>query len=174
MMDWQAIRDWAGSTEATLVLTGVLLALLVWNLWLTLRWRAFQRRWRNLLTGSEGNSLERLLYETLRRVSLMEETLKTHGNHLQRLQSQTDGCIQQVGVVRYDAFPDAGGQQSFAIALLNRAGDGIVLSGIHSRQEMRVYAKPIQRMRSTVGLSDEERLAIQQAMEQAQQTEARV
>ncbi len=174
MMDWQAIRDWASSAEATLVLTGVLIALLIWNLWLTLRWRAFQQRWRTLLTGSEGNSLERLLYETLRRVSLMEETLKTHGNHLHQLQSQTDRCIQQVGIVRYDAFSDTGGQQSFALALLNRAGDGIVLSGIHSRQEMRVYAKPVQQMRSTIGLSDEERLAIQQALEQASQMEARV
>jgi len=173
-MEWQAIRDWAGSVEANLLLALSVVALLIWNLWLTMRWRALQKRWRQLMTGSEGNSLEQLLYETLRRVSLMDETLKAHGNHLQQLQSQTDRCIQQVGILRYDAFPDSGGQQSFAIALLNRHGDGIVLSGIHSRQEMRVYAKPIQRMRSVIGLSDEEQLAIREAVARGSESEARV
>jgi hypothetical protein len=165
LMDWQAIRQWAGSPDATLWLLGAVAVLLIWNLWLTVRWRALQRRWRALMTGSESTSLERLLYETLRRVSLMDEMLKAHGNHLQQLQSQTDRCLQHVGIQRYDAFPDMGGQQSFAIALLNRHGDGIVLSGIHSRQEMRVYAKPLQAGRSTIGLSDEEQLAIREAME---------
>ncbi len=173
-MDWQAIRDWAGTAEASLLLAGAVVTLLGWNLWLTVRWRTLQKRWRALMTGSEGNSLERLLYETLRRVSLMEETLKAHGNHLQQLQSQTDRCIQHVGILRYDAFPDSGGQQSFAIALLDRHGDGIVLSGIHSRQEMRVYAKPIQNGRSIIGLSDEEQVAIQEATARRRQSEAQV
>ncbi|MEN3001297.1 MAG: DUF4446 family protein [Armatimonadota bacterium] len=173
-MDWQAIREWAGTTDANLLLLGAVAVLLGWNLWLTLRWRTLQKRWRELMTGSEGNSLERLLYETLRRVSLMDETLKAHGNHLQQLQSQTDRCIQQVGILRYDAFPDSGGQQSFAIALLNRHGDGIVLSGIHSRQEMRVYAKPIHKMRSSIGLSEEEQIAMREAFERSVGSEARV
>ena len=173
-MDWQAIRDWMGTVNANLLLTGAVAALLIWNLWLTLRWRTLQKRWRALMTGSEGNSLERLLYETLRRVSLMEELLKAHGNHLRQLQSQTDRCIQQVGILRYDAFPDSGGQQSFAIALLNRHGDGVVLSGIHSRQEMRVYAKPIQQMRSSIGLSDEEQLALREAVGRGSELEARM
>ena len=173
-MDWQAIRNWAGSADVNLLLVAAVVGLLIWNLWLTLRWHTLQKRWRQLMTGSEGNSLERLLYETLRRVSLMDETLKAHGNHLQQLQSQTDRCLQQVGILRYDAFPDSGGQQSFAIALLNRHGDGIVLSGIHSRQEMRVYAKPIQQMRSSIGLSDEEQLAIREAVVRGGEWEARM
>jgi hypothetical protein len=167
-MDWTSVRDWVQSAEASLVFGVALLILLVWNLWLTLRWRMLQKRWQALMTGSEGNSLERLLYETLRRVSLMDETLKAHGNHLQQLQSQTDRCLQWVGIRRYDAFPDIGGQQSFAVALLNRHGDGVVLSGIHSRQEMRVYAKPIRGMRSTIGLSEEEQLALREASERGE------
>ncbi|MFQ3611404.1 MAG: DUF4446 family protein, partial [Fimbriimonadales bacterium] len=103
------------------------------------------------------------LYETLRRVALLEETLKAHGNHLERLQSQTDHCLQRVGMVRYDAFPDIGGHQSFALAVMDEHGDGVVLSGIHSRQEMRVYAKPLQSHSSPIGLSEEEKQAIREA-----------
>lgn len=149
--------------EWTAILIGAVGLLLLWNLWLTVRWHKFQKRWRLLLTHSEGGSLEHTLYENLRRVAQLEEVLKAQGNHLQTLQSQTDRCVQQVGLLRYDAFPDIGGQQSFAVALLNEQGDGIVLSGIHSRQEMRVYAKPIQQFTSPIGLSEEEQRAIRTA-----------
>ncbi len=154
---------WASQAEAVWLLYALVVILLVWNLWQAWRWRAFQKRWRQLLTASDGGSLEHALYETLRRVAQLEEVVKAHGNHLQQLQSQTDGCLQAVGIVRYDAFPDIGGHQSFAVALLNRHGDGIVLSGIHSRQEMRVYAKPLQKGNSPIGLSTEEQQAIREA-----------
>ncbi|CUU37288.1 MAG: DUF4446 family protein [Armatimonadetes bacterium] len=149
--------------EWVMVLLGITGVLALWNLWLTWRWLKFQKRWRQLLTHSEGGSLEHALYETLRRVTQLEEILKAHGNHLQALQSQTDRCLQQVGVLRYDAFPDMGGQQSFAIALVDKHGDGVVLSGIHSRQEMRVYAKPIRGYTSSIGLSEEEQTALREA-----------
>ncbi len=162
-MDWQAIQDWAQQPQVALGLVVVVAVLLVWNLVQAWRWIKFIRRWRQLMTHSEGGSLEHTLYETLRRVALMEETLKAHGNHLEQLQSQTNQCLQRVGLVRYDAFPDMGGQQSFALAMLDEHGDGVVISGIHSRQEMRVYAKPIQKRASTIGLSDEEQQALREA-----------
>lgn len=161
-MDSQIV-EWATRAEAVWLLYALVAILTVWNLWLAWRWRAFQRRWRQLLSVPEGGSLEHALYETLRRVAQLEETTKAHGNHLQQLQSQTDGCLQKVGILRYDAFPDIGGHQSFAVALLNRHGDGLVLSGIHSRQEMRVYAKPLQGGSSPIGLSTEEQQAIREA-----------
>jgi len=162
-MDWQTLLDWAQHPQVVLGLVVVVAALLIANLVQAWRWSRFMRRWKQLMTHSEGGSLEHTLYETLRRVSLMEETLKAHGNHLEQLQSQTNQCLQRVGLVRYDAFPDMGGQQSFALAVLNEHGDGVVLSGIHSRQEMRVYAKPIQKRTSTIGLSDEEQQALRAA-----------
>ncbi|MCS6918364.1 MAG: DUF4446 family protein [Fimbriimonadales bacterium] len=162
-MDWQALLNWAQQPQVALGLVAAVLILLIWNLAQAWRWGKFMRRWKQLMAHSEGGSLEHTLYETLRRVSLMEETLKAHGNHLEQLQSQTNQCLQRVGLVRYDAFPDMGGQQSFALAVLNEQGDGVVLSGIHSRQEMRVYAKPIQKRASTIGLSDEEQQALREA-----------
>lgn len=162
-MSGQTIVEWAQQPQTTVGLVVVVAVLMLWNLVQAWRWGAFMRRWKQLMQHSEGGSLEHTLYETLRRVSLMEETLKAHGNHLEQLQSQTNRCLQRVGLTRYDAFPDMGGQQSFALAVLNEQGDGIVLSGIHSRHEMRVYAKPIQRHTSSIGLSDEEQYALREA-----------
>jgi len=42
-----------------------------------------------------------------------------------KLESSLPTCLQRVNVVRYDAFDDVGGEQSFAVALLDAKGDGI-------------------------------------------------
>lgn len=163
-MDWQNVSQWMNKPEYILGLSIAVILLLLGNLMLLWRWKQFNRRWQLLMRGTEGQSLETILHENLRRLAQMDETLKAHGNHLQRLQSQTDGCLQQMGLIRFDAFDDVGGQQSFSLALMNTARDGVVLSGIHSRNDIRVYAKSLNQGQSGVDLSDEEKQAIRQAI----------
>ena len=52
-------------------------------------------------------------------------------------------AFQRVGLVRYNPFEETGGNQSFALALLDADGDGWVLSSLHARTGTRVYAKAI-------------------------------
>jgi hypothetical protein len=73
-------------------------------------------------------------------------------------------AFQRVGLVRYNPFEETGGNQSFALALLDLAGDGWVLSSLHARTGTRVYAKAIKSGRGDVGLSAEETAAIHAAM----------
>jgi len=73
-------------------------------------------------------------------------------------------AFQRVGLVRYNPFEETGGNQSFALALLDSAGDGWVLSSLHARSGTRVYAKAVKAGRADTALSDEETAAIQQAM----------
>ena len=72
--------------------------------------------------------------------------------------------IRHVAVVRYDAFPDMGGRMSFSAALLDEAGDGLVLSAINGRSETRSYAKSVTAGVSEQPLSPEETRAIEAAM----------
>ena len=82
-------------------------------------------------------------------------------------------AIRNVAVVRYDAFSDIGGQLSFSAALLDDAGDGIVLTVINGRNETRTYAKDIRDGTSVHRLSDDEVGAIDRALGRARQPEAR-
>jgi len=68
--------------------------------------------------------------------------------------------LQHLGVVRYNPFHDTGGDQSFAIALVDGHGSGVVLSSLHARDVTRVYAKPLQKWESTYSLTGEEKQAI--------------
>ena len=71
--------------------------------------------------------------------------------------------LQRVGLVRYNPFEETGGNQSFALALLDAEGDGWVLSSLHARSGTRVYAKAIAARPVRAALSDEETAAIRQA-----------
>jgi hypothetical protein len=74
-----------------------------------------------------------------------------------------EGALSRVGLVRFDAFADAGGAQSFSLALLDPAADGVLLTSLHSRQVTRLYIKSIRAGRADVPLSGEEVAALQEA-----------
>ena len=75
------------------------------------------------------------------------------------------GSFARVGLVRFNPFEgDTGGNQSFALALLDGRGDGFVVSSLHARAVTRMYAKSIARGTSESVLSDEESEAVRQAL----------
>lgn len=116
-----------------------------------------------MLRGVSGDSLEELLLDyasnTTQFRADVERALATSDANAGGLRQ----ALRRVGLHRYDAFANVGGQQSFSLALLDDANNGLVLSGLYSRQEMRVYAKPIVRGRSEVTLTPEEQRAISEA-----------
>jgi hypothetical protein len=69
----------------------------------------------------------------------------------------------RIGFIRYNAFADVGSDQSYALALLTRDGDGVVLSSIYSREETRTYGKAVVKFQTSQEASEEERAAIAQA-----------
>ena len=72
-------------------------------------------------------------------------------------------CMQRVGIVRFDAFDDVGGEQSFALALLDAKNNGILISNLYGRQDSRVYVKCVTDGQSERALSNEERSALEKA-----------
>ena len=72
-------------------------------------------------------------------------------------------ALRHVSVVRYDAFGDMGGRFSFSAALLDDAGDGLVITSIHARSETRTYLKGLAAGDSDITLSPEELQAVRLA-----------
>ena len=118
------------------------------------------------------------------RAAELERHLSQLGRRLDALQADVDGlaaggldtarvattqvahgtaAISRIGLVRFDAFEDTGGAQSFALALVDDDGDGIVLTSLHSRPTTRVYLKAIRRGVADAPLSGEETRALQDA-----------
>jgi hypothetical protein len=72
-------------------------------------------------------------------------------------------ALRDLAIVRYDALHEMTGQLSFSVALLNSAGDGVVLSSINGRSETRTYAKVVLSGSGTQPLSPEEEQAVRSA-----------
>jgi hypothetical protein len=69
----------------------------------------------------------------------------------------------RIGFLRYNAFDDVGSDQSYALALVTKDGDGIVLSSIYSREETRTYGKAVVNFQTSQEASTEELTAIAKA-----------
>ncbi len=133
--------------------------LLIWLLFLLRGQRSLARRFQE----SRVEEWKDLLSDHLEEIRLTVDRANELLHRSEEVGRRLERTVQRVGVVRFNAFPDVGGDQSFAIALLDNHGDGVVISSLQGRTENRVYAKPLKRWDSTYALSDEEKQAIAKA-----------
>ena len=104
-----------------------------------------------------GSYMERI-------ISLEEAVSETH-SYCKRLENSMKDCVQKIGIVRYNAYNDAGNDLSFAVALLDDKKNGVVFNGIYSREMSNIYAKPIIDGNSNYNLTKEEKEALDKALE---------
>lgn len=144
------------------------LVLLAFALYLSVRNHMALKRhkvkWDGLLDGANGANLENLLMDTLRENQALNDRLDKSERKLSELEQHGEKSKRHIGLVRYDAFEEVGGNQSFALAVYDDKGDGVVLNSIIGRTDCRVYAKPLVGGRSDRSLSEEERKAIEEAL----------
>lgn len=83
---------------------------------------------------------------------------------LQRTRQDLAQALRHVSVVRFDAFGDMGGRMSFAVAITDDHGDGVIMTTIHARAESRTYIKGVRRGEADVLLSPEEQQALDEIL----------
>lgn len=123
------------------------------------------RKYKRLMRGSDNKNLEAMLYTHLDTIQGSLTRLKDLELNLSTIISRLDGCLQRIGTIRYNAFDQMGGDQSFSIALLDELGNGFVLTGLYGRNASTTFAKPIHLKQSKYPLSAEESQAIQRAFQ---------
>lgn len=166
-MDIVSLFYLAESREGVIIgiLSMVLLVAIVVFIIASSRSRRLEKRYRVLLGDAEGKDAESLLLDYIARTNALTAQLERTQSDLADLEDVCRGHVQKVGILRYNAFEDIGGEQSFSVALLDAGANGIVVSGLCARDETRVYAKPVRAGHSTHNLSDEEITAIARAIE---------
>ena len=140
------------------------LVLGAWVAWLQRSEAQLRRRLRRVLPEGESSGIDEILDRQLKRIDSLTERIDALNKLHRELENLSQRTIQKVAVIRYNPFSDTGGDQSFAIALLDSLGNGVVLSSLHSRTDTRVFAKAVQNGRSKYQLSDEEQDAIKKAL----------
>jgi hypothetical protein len=145
-------------------LVAVVLALVLAVVGLIRRARGLGRRLDSLTRGSDAQSLEAVLGGHMERVRQAVNDVNTVAARTALVERDLQSSLGRVGLVRFNPFEDTGGNQSFALALVDSRGDGFVLSSLHARAGTRVYAKAVAGGTSEAALSAEESEALAQAL----------
>jgi hypothetical protein len=142
----------------------VVLALAFAVVGLIRRVRRLSRRLESLTQGSDESSLEGVLGQHLESVQKAIRDVDLVTARTAGLERDVISSLGRIGLVRFNPFEDTGGNQSFALAMLDGRGDGFVVSSLHARAGTRVYAKAINAGASEAALSEEESEALKQAL----------
>ena len=148
----------------SVALAVVLLGLIVIVIVLARRISRLDTRIATLTAGGNGTSLESTLEAHIDKVYAVARELGEVEVRTGVLERAQQFAFQRLGLVRYNPFEDTGGNQSFALALLDQFGDGFIVSSLHTRTATRVYGKAITKGRSEAALSDEEAEALRIAL----------
>jgi hypothetical protein len=151
------------STSAgSIALVALLLALVGLGgvVYLLARQQRLLGQYQQLMTGTSGGNLENMLNEHVRGVRETGARVEVVDKLARRLEKDAYHSLQHLGIVRFNPFHDTGSDQSFAIALADGHGNGVVLSSLHGRDMTRVYAKPLSGWASNYSLTEEEKEAV--------------
>ncbi len=148
---------------AWLLVLALALGALYWVMSLRRRLLHLSQRYLNLTKGVDGATLLESLDRHLIEIEQLARRVDGVDSHCREIDDKLKLGLRRVGIIRFNPFGDTGGDQSFALAVLDEHGDGFVMSSLFGRSESRLYAKPVKGGRSKYPLTDEEEQAIIQA-----------
>ena len=146
-----------------LISLAILILLIIWNVFLHLQLSQIKKRLKVFFNGKKATDLEGVLFEEIKRLKKAETDIQELFNSTRFLEKMANQSIQKVSIVRFNPFKETGGDQSFAIALLDLHDNGLVISSLFTRDGNRIYSKPIKSGQSTYPLSKEELEALKKA-----------
>ena len=142
-------------------IAAIALIVAVWAVSVSLRIK--QRHFR-FLGSNPPEGFEAWMVNIQEQVANVAQNSNAVDARLKQLDTKMGATLRQVGLVRFNPFDDTGSDLSFSLALLAESGDGVVLTSLWGRDEVRLYAKPVHQTKSTHPLSQEELRAIDMAM----------
>ena len=142
----------------------IVLALIVSNVFLLVYYYKTHKKFDELLEKGKIKDFKDILLSQKEKNSNLENQLKEVFLKIESLEDVLGRTIQKTGIVRFNPFSDIGGNQSFAIALLDEKNNGFVISSLFVKEGNRVYAKAVKQGKSEHLLSGEEIEAIDRAI----------
>lgn len=140
------------------------LVLGVWLLILTVVMIVLLRFFRRLVAGAKDLDLRSILDKIIAQGEANRKGLEELTRELGRLDEEGKLHVQKVGLVRFNPFKEIGGDHSFSLALLDGTDNGVVITGLHTRERTRVYMKAIKGGKGEHELSEDERKALDKAL----------
>lgn len=162
-----SLSNWLTNNLPFTVLTFFVIMLLsiAWNIYLQVQLVKIKQRQKSIFNGKNNEDLEEVIIANKQKVEKLDNDIEDLYKISEQIHKIASKGIQKVGLVRFNPFKDTGGNQSFTIALLDAANNGVVISSLYARDETRIYSKPVSSGISEFQLSEEEKQAIKKALD---------
>jgi hypothetical protein len=117
--------------------------LLIWNIFLQVIISKIKKKNDLLFSGNKIQNLEEILLGQAKNLKTLDKDIQELYTISNQINNLSFRGLHKTGLVRFNPFKEVGGDQSFAIALLNGKNNGIVLSSLYTREGTRIYAKTV-------------------------------
>lgn len=118
------------------------------------------KKYKKFMLGKDAKNLESDIIGLYEDNKFIKISLEKNSKDIHTLYKRLEGTFQKVGIVKYDAFNQMGGQLSFCLALLDENDNGFLLNSVHSTDGCYSYTKEIKNGSCDISLGDEEKKAL--------------
>jgi len=159
----ETLQPWA----AALGIAGVVVGLAGVIGWIILyqRFQRFARPFEELAQAAKKDGAPVALQAQLLGVERNSHRIDETWAYAQRIETQLHTALQGIGFLKYDAFEDIRGSQSYSLCLLDSHQNGVVITSIAGRNDYRGYGKPVKDGTCDLAMSDEEKRVLEMARE---------
>lgn len=119
-----------------------------------------KKRLDKFVLGKDGASLEQDIIGLFEDNKFLKNNTEKNKKDIRTLYKRMETAYQKMGLVKYDAFNQMGGQLSFSLALLDENNNGFIINSVHSTEGCYSYTKEIRNGESSISLGKEEAEAL--------------
>lgn len=156
--------DWGYLAIGFAILTVVMLAALILLIVQIAKVNGLKRRLDSFLVGKDGSNLEENIVRLVEDNKTLKISADRNRKDIRTLYKKMESTYQKVGLVKYDAFHQMGGQLSFCLALLDENNNGFIINSVHSTEGCYSYAKEIKNGACSISLGKEEAETLEMAI----------
>ncbi len=129
-----------------------------------LKYSRLKRNYSMFMKGKDGKNLEESILEKFSELDKVARITKKNEESIRKINKKIKKNYQKAGIVRYNAFPEMGGNLSFALTMLDEENSGWILNAMHTRDACYTYIKEIVRGESYIELCEEEKESLEHAI----------
>ncbi len=130
------------------------------------KYKRLQKSYATFMKGKNGKNLEKSIFKKFAELEEIADLVKSNEEKIQNIYKKMESHYQKVGIVKYDAFHEMGGNLSFALTMLDENDNGWIFNAMHSREGCYTYIKEVVKGESYIELSEEERQCLEKAIYQ--------
>lgn len=142
-------------------LAAILLIIVLINI---IQMHKLKKKYKMFMDGKNAKTLEEAIMSRMDQMDRLIASSEKNEKDIQAILKNMKYTFQKVGLVKYDAFQEMGGKLSFSLVLLNEVNDGFIINAMHSREGCYTYIKEIIDGNSIIALAEEEKEALDMAM----------